>query len=609
MQGPLEELSIGGWGEAAPRVDLLTGVLDESGDSVMITDIDGNIVWVNQAFVGVTGYTPSETVGKTPRILKSGLNSSSMYEGLWKTIKAGRKWRGTVYNKKKNGHLYLEKQKIIPIRSQKGELETFVSIRKELDEILEPGNTVGTRVAPPDTVPEGIIGANSDLLITIWNKGAERIYGWRAEEILGKKLTDVFLNELSIAQLKNRIATLEKTGELRELVYARTKDGHGILVERTVTSRWGPDNRQLGFIGIHRAVLGGVRPRHAADGAQGFLSSIFDSISEGILLTDPSRKIIMCNQVASTALAVPAESIQGKTVSELPNLPGQISGTWDDLLSDVLAGGGVRKSEVSVRIDGRVKSFGSTCFAVEDSAGKRTIAGLVFEDTSLVRPSPEVSGDVDELAEIGKMAAHLSHEIKTPLNSIRMNLDFLEGVLDLSPSKKRSFDIMRKEVARLSAVVNEVLQLAKPGAGQIGPTRVSEIINDVGLLFKTLMLEKGIEFRNEVEGTVIHANADRLKSAFANLVENAIDAIGENGVISFWSETDRQRGSFVVHVSDDGSGVSVPDMIFRPFFSTKKGGTGLGLVVVRDILKKFGGDIELESGTPGKTVFKISFSI
>ena len=113
----------------------LSEAVERTADSVFITDLKGRIEYVNSAFEQTTGYTREETLGQTPRILKSGLHDNSYYERLWSTISAGSVFTGTVINRKKNGELYHAEQTVTPVQDAAGNLSHFVSVVKDVTEL------------------------------------------------------------------------------------------------------------------------------------------------------------------------------------------------------------------------------------------------------------------------------------------------------------------------------------------------------------------------------------------------------------------------------------------------------------------------------------------
>lgn len=115
----------------------LLAALDQTADSVVITDTQGRIVYVNPAFETTTGYTPAEALGKSPGILKSGLQDEAFYRNLWETITGGRSFQGTLVNKKKTGELFWTQQTITPMRDEEGTITRFVSVWKDITELLQ----------------------------------------------------------------------------------------------------------------------------------------------------------------------------------------------------------------------------------------------------------------------------------------------------------------------------------------------------------------------------------------------------------------------------------------------------------------------------------------
>lgn len=119
------------------HMERLSRALEQTADSVVITDMRGHIEYVNQAFETTSGFSQSDVLGQTPRILKSGRHDEEFYHRLWCEIKAGRAFRGTVVNKKKTGELYWAEQTITPIKDEAGNITHFVSVLKDITELLQ----------------------------------------------------------------------------------------------------------------------------------------------------------------------------------------------------------------------------------------------------------------------------------------------------------------------------------------------------------------------------------------------------------------------------------------------------------------------------------------
>ncbi|MBN2213961.1 MAG: PAS domain S-box protein [Bacteroidales bacterium] len=118
--------------QAEQEIKRLSLALDQSANTVVITDIDGKIEYVNKAFTKTTGYTSEEVINKNPRIIKSGKMNADFYKKLWKTILSGNKWEGEFLNRKKNGDLFWENANITPVRNQEGKIVRFIAIKEDI---------------------------------------------------------------------------------------------------------------------------------------------------------------------------------------------------------------------------------------------------------------------------------------------------------------------------------------------------------------------------------------------------------------------------------------------------------------------------------------------
>ena len=114
------------------KVKLQNIALNTSTNSTAITDSNGDIIWVNNAFTKLTGYTLEESIGQNPRILKSGLHSKEFYKDIWETISSGIKWTGEITNKKKNGSLYHEKITIYPVHNNDKIITNYVASKQDI---------------------------------------------------------------------------------------------------------------------------------------------------------------------------------------------------------------------------------------------------------------------------------------------------------------------------------------------------------------------------------------------------------------------------------------------------------------------------------------------
>ena len=118
--------------KAEEELRKLSRAVEQSGSTIVITDLEGNIEFVNPAFTRITGYTFEETVGQNPRILKSGEHSVELYHDLWDTISQGNVWQGEMVNRKKNGELYWETATISPVQNSDGQITHYLAVKEDI---------------------------------------------------------------------------------------------------------------------------------------------------------------------------------------------------------------------------------------------------------------------------------------------------------------------------------------------------------------------------------------------------------------------------------------------------------------------------------------------
>ena len=210
--------------------------LDATANAVVITDRDGLIVWVNQAFTRLTGFAADEAVGRTPTILKSGEQEAGVYRDLWATIRAGHVWRGRLVNRRKDGTVYTEDETITPVTRADGEITNFIAVKQDVTEYQE----IHERLAARDDLFR-ILLENALDIITILDRNGTiryespavlRILGWEPHELEGHRAFEFMPEDdaaKAIALLQNLLATPGATGTLE--FRFRHKDGSWRVLE------------------------------------------------------------------------------------------------------------------------------------------------------------------------------------------------------------------------------------------------------------------------------------------------------------------------------------------------------------------------------------------
>lgn len=199
----------------------------------------------------------------------------------------------------------------------------------------------------------------------------------------------------------------------------------------------------------------------------------------------------------------------------------------------------------------------------------------------------------EKLAVIGQMATAIAHEIKNPLSSLK---GFTQLQQEKDKGDEQYYPIMLNEIDRINAIVNDLLILGKPNTAIKKPKNIEEIIQYVLSVIDPHAQRKDIEIILDMKTSpVLLCDENQLKQVFINLIKNAMEAMPEGGTVTIRNQA--QNSVVQVSVIDDGCGIE-PEKLAKlgePFYTTKQGGNGLGLMVTKKIIEEHGGSIVIDS--------------
>jgi two-component system nitrogen regulation sensor histidine kinase NtrY len=391
-------------------------------------------------------------------------------------------------------------------------------------------------------------------------------------------------------------------GNLKYKVEVRADDEIGILVDSF--------NRMTGDLAASQFKLEetyrDLQAKHTeVEQRRRYTETVLEAVATGVVSLDPGGNVTTINGAAERMLGLPAARIQGKAATAVFRSPeyAEIAGLIQRMAR---AREGMLDREVHLRRDGQTVALLASATALKASDGRYTGMVLAFDDlTELFK--------AQRLAAWREVAQRIAHEIKNPLTPIQLSAQRLRRRLGggLSPVEKRLLEeataTIVQEVDALKQLVDEFSRFARMPALTLKSTDLGRLLEGVVVLYRDSHPGLSIRATFSPDMPPVEVDPDQIKRAVLNLVDNAVEAVGQTGEVivetEWMAETHRAR----ILVSDDGPGIAPDDKdkLFIPYFSTKATGMGLGLPIVHQIVTDHGGSIWVEDRPPHGSRFVV----
>lgn len=334
---------------------------------------------------------------------------------------------------------------------------------------------------------------------------------------------------------------------------------------------------------------------------RGLLETIFQSIQEGLLVIDGEGRLMYANRAAERLLGFSADQARGRPITNLllgidwDRILHLDHGEWSKLIS--------RELEITYP-EHRFLGFSIVPLPRADDTDAG--AAIMLRDITRERREEHSLLESERLNAIKLLAAGVAHEIGNPLNALTIHLQLLKREMRALEAPGAAnllelVDVAGREVSRLDLIITQFLRAIRPSKPERQPCQIESLLKEtLNLLGEEIQSRRMIiELKSPEALPSIHLDAGQIKQAFFNLIRNAFQAMPDGGRLEIrLGTTDRD---LAVTFLDNGMGIDPENLsrIFEPYFTTKREGTGLGLMIVQRIAQDHGGQIEVTS-KPGQ---------
>ncbi len=349
-----------------------------------------------------------------------------------------------------------------------------------------------------------------------------------------------------------------------------------------------------------------------------YYEDLLSSLQDGVIILGPDGRVVSLNQAAEELTGFSGSQIAGRPIGEVFPPPAPIS-------SLVARTVDLQRSHANFdatlsRVDGVQVYVSAMASLVSDPHGETRGVVLVLRDLSRVRDLEEQVRRSERLAALGVLAAGVAHEVRNPLVGVRAAAQLLEREPAFQPSLREFTGIIIRQVDRLNRIVDGLLAFAGRRALRRRACNVNQIVDEALRLEESTLQAGGVSAvrKYDPEVPAIAGDPDRLLQVFLNLIRNGAEAMaGAGGDLLVQTRFARLapqcggRAAAVVEIRDRGPGIptDMQEQLFNPFFTTKDGGTGLGLPISLRFVEEHGGAIEVHSRIGEGTTLRVLLPI
>jgi PAS domain S-box-containing protein len=469
-----------------------------------------------------------------------------------------------------------------------------------------------------DNIEMGITLIDPELNVVMANSAQGRMFNKTPELLVGRKCYREFKKRATVCPDCPGLAAMRQNQTTETVTTVTGDDGH-LTTVRVRAFPIADEHQQVqGFIKMVEDITSRLQAERALANEKEQLAVTLRSIGDGVITTNVTGEIQLVNKVAEQLTGWTQPEALGKPLAEVFRIvAAQTRLPLESPVKKIIESGqivGFDNQKLMISRSGKELIIDDSGAPILDDEGKVIGVVLAFRDvTDQIRREKELL-KVAKLESLGVLAGGIAHDFNNVLMAILGNLNLSQLDPDLKPSTRAHLDKAAKASARAKGLTQQLLTFAKGGAPVKETTALTDVVMDSA---DFVLSGQAVSCRFDIPADLWLVDIDKgqISQVVQNLVMNAGQAMPEGGVVEIslqnhvtQSEPGRDNGRFVkMTIRDHGAGIpaEVADKIFDPFFSTKPGGSGLGLSITNSIVAKHGGRITYETSPGSGTVFAV----
>jgi two-component system sensor kinase FixL len=472
-----------------------------------------------------------------------------------------------------------------------------------------------------ETSQDAIVTKTLDGIVTSWNKSAEHVFGYSADEMIGEPISVLAPPERADEMLHIRARIGRGECIERFQTERRRKDGRMIYVSLAVSPIRDETGRVTGALEIARDITDAKLAEAALLEREVHLRSILDTVPDGMIVIDDRGIIRSISVTAVRMFGFAASEVRGHNVSML--MPSPYRENHDAYISRYLSTGERRIIGLGRVVTGQRKD--GTTFPIELAVGevrgegRRLFTGFVRDLTErqhTLKRLQELQSElshVSRLTEMGQMASALAHEINQPLTAVTNYLQAAHLLLGKGDSVAieriaNLIDNASAQVTRTTHIIRQLRDFLRKGETEQGAADIGKVIEEATALALIGAKERGVGVHVRAASQIPPVLIDKvqIQQVIVNLMRNAIEAMEESERRELTISAAMVEDCMVeISVGDTGPGIApeVAERLFQPFVTTKPQGMGVGLSICRSIIEAHNGKLWAEPNPEGGTIF------